>query len=385
MNASSLSPLSSSTVDRLKQAILAQEWAPGQPLPSERELALRLGVSRQVVRQAVAALVNFGLLDQKPKCRPVVRPRASHSSITGERLLSIWLWPHLSAFSSSLLFRGIQRALPASGDYKITVGAIAGEQWSSVVEAEAAYLRRLAQDSAVAGALVWPLGGQQSLEPLMAATESGLPMVFVDRLPPDGVPGDFVGTDNFSSARAAVQHLIQLGHQRIACAVNLDSSSSVHERAAGWRAALDSSGAATGVELRPVMTMDGDMRQGFEAALKPLMDSPDRPTAIFAINDMVALIIHDLLVGWGYAVPGDVSLVGFDGEMRWIPGGGYLTTMVQNFERMGELAMTLLIDRIEGRLKGPSRCHYLEAPLAHHASTGPPPSALLQEGTSISL
>jgi LacI family transcriptional regulator len=219
----------------------------------------------------------------------------------------------------------------------------------------------------------------------MAAAESGLPMVFVDRLPPEGVPGDFVGTDNFFSARDAVQHLIQLGHQRIACAVNLDSSSSVHDRVAGFRAALEAAGLSSRDEVRPLMTMDGDMRKGFEETLRPLMDSPNRPTAIFAINDMVALIVHDILVGWGYAVPGDVSLVGFDGEMRWIPGGGYLTTMVQNFERMGELAMTLLIDRIEGRLKGPSRCYFLEAPLAQHASSGPPPSSLLQEGTSISL
>jgi len=111
---------------------------------------------------------------------------------------------------------------------------------------------------------------------------------------------------------------------------------------------------------------------GVDRVIASLMRLDQPPTAIFAVNDTLALHAMDALSRLNVRVPEQVSVFGFDGLLRWVPGGGTLSTVYQNFSRIGEIAAELLFERIQ---KGDSNTHrhvLLEAPLAIAGSTAPP-------------
>ena len=152
--------------------------------------------------------------------------------------------------------------------------------------------------------------------------------------------------DNRGGARTAVEHLLALGHRRIAfIAGNLRTGQS-GQRQQGYVDALQ----AAGLEVDPALVADGAFNQpsGF-AATQDLLDLAQPPTAIFAANDEMAFGAIDAIASRGFKVPQDISVVGFDD----IPTAGYvfprLTTIHQPFEAMSERAVAELVALIEGR------------------------------------
>ena len=153
-----------------------------------------------------------------------------------------------------------------------------------------------------------------------------------------------VGIDNVQAAADAVQHLILLGHQRIAHICGpLDLPAGV-QRKRGYQQAL----AKHDIPVDESIIVQGDFRKdgGYEAA-RHLLTSPRPPTAIFAANDATSLGAWKAARELGLAVPGDLALVGFDDiellELAEIP----LTTVRQPLYQMGYLAMQMLISLIE--------------------------------------
>jgi LacI family transcriptional regulator len=160
-----------------------------------------------------------------------------------------------------------------------------------------------------------------------------------------------------------------MGHRRIACLSNRDPASSVSERLEGYRSALSSAGLPFRADL--VFAIRRDDECGVQEALDGLLSLNEPPTAYFAINDHIALQAHEQLNLRGNSIPAEVSVAGFDGLLRWVPGGGHLTSAQQNFERIGQLSMELLLERIEQSPGQASRHILLDAPLAIQGSTGP--------------
>jgi LacI family transcriptional regulator len=113
-----------------------------------------------------------------------------------------------------------------------------------------------------------------------------------------------------------------------------------------------------------------DEPSGVKGALDALLSLTQPPTAIFCINDHLGLQVYEELGFRGLRIPGDISLVGFDGLLRWLPGGGYLTTASQDFERMGQLAAELAIERIAGGKPNAYRHYLLDAPILNRSSSG---------------
>jgi LacI family transcriptional regulator len=164
----------------------------------------------------------------------------------------------------------------------------------------------------------------------------GTPVVFLDR-PPVGVDADCVLLDNVGGARAATEHLLEHGHERIALVADPDDLYTAGERLAGYRGALDAEGVPVRDELVRVGVHDADRA---EAVVRELLALPDPPTAVFTANNRLTVgalkALHDE----------PVALVGFDDfELADLLG----TTVVRHdSHRMGSHAAALAFDRLDG-------------------------------------
>ncbi|CAN5659741.1 hypothetical protein BH11ARM2_BH11ARM2_16680 [soil metagenome] len=365
-----VSPLVSSVVDRLTDWVRNGGLPTGLPLPSERQLADDLGVSRPIVRAAIRVLETREFLVCKPRCRPVVRmPEAKPLKqiwTGGNRYVALWLWPNSVEYGAATILSGIQRvSLPESLHLTVS-GAPASDDWNVVLQAEERFLRSIAENGQATAAIVWYLGGEHNLPALRAVHKAGVPLIFVDRLPPEGFEADFVGTNNERAAGEIIRHLVSLRHRRIAIITNLDKVSSVLERERGYRRALTEAG----LESDLFREVGHDDESDVAAAIEALLALNEPPTAICGINDGIALHIHDVLTSRGMDIPGEISVVGFDGLLGWLPGGGYLTTVHQDFLGIGQTAAELALRRIAAGTPAAFRHVLIDAPLREHGSTG---------------
>ena len=140
----------------------------------------------------------------------------------------------------------------------------------------------------------------------------GLPIVLVDHIEPPDSPIPSVGVDDIAGARAAVAHLIELGHRRIAFVGTPGSMAQVTGRHAGALAALGDAGLPE--DALVVVETDWLSAQDGRRAAARILELPaeERPTAVFCANDMLALGVLQEASLRGLAVPDDLAIVGYD-------------------------------------------------------------------------
>jgi LacI family transcriptional regulator len=152
----------------------------------------------------------------------------------------------------------------------------------------------------------------------------------------DGLDVPWVDCDNFTGGKIATQHLLDLGHTRIAMLAGAPGSVSSNQRLAGFRAAM----ADAGLDVRPDWQLVGV--PSLESAID-LFRSEDRPSAIFVWSDDVAVALVAALSGLGLSVPDDVSVVGFDSSSSAETCVPALTSVRQPIREMANLATQMLI------------------------------------------
>ena len=198
---------------------------------------------------------------------------------------------------------------------------------------ELRHLRRKRVDGVV-------LVGGLSPDDNLASAVEGLAVVTVDR--DTGLPGHWsVRADHRAGGRIAAEHLVELGHERIAHIAGPQHLSVARERLAGYREAL----AASGIEPDDALVVEGDFGEvGGHTALRTLLRRRREFSAVFCSNDLAAVGALRALDEAGFSVPDDVSLVGFDD----IHLAGYLrpalTTVRQPIHELGRRAATLLLE-----------------------------------------
>ncbi|WP_247827138.1 LacI family DNA-binding transcriptional regulator [Arthrobacter antioxidans] len=172
-----------------------------------------------------------------------------------------------------------------------------------------------------------------------------LPLVVVD---PAGVPDlevPTIGATNWTGAVTATEHLLQHNHRRIGFVAGRPGLWCSRARLDGYRAGLDAAGIAVDPEL--VIGGDFDYASGFAAGTE-LLARTERPTAIFAASDQMALGVYEAARQQGLRIPDDLSVVGFDD----LPEAGWasppLTTVRQPLSEMGSLAARTLVRLIRG-------------------------------------
>jgi len=213
------------------------------------------------------------------------------------------------------------------------------------------------------------IDGVIMVTPTVVNITAEVPIVAID---PHTGPADLptVESDSFGGAREAVRFLVELGHTRIGFIAGRPDLRSSIAREAGYRRAL----ADAGLPIDPALIGVGRYEQDAsrEAALA-LLSRPDRPTAIFAANDLSAIAIIGVAGELGIAVPHELSVIGFDDIPEATQLALPLTTVRQHMQTLGAAATGLLMTLMAGET--PDATHLrLPTRLVPRATTAPPPA-----------
>ncbi len=205
-------------------------------------------------------------------------------------------------------------------------------------------------EQGVAGIFLCPAEGSTP-DVVLADRMPGTPVVQIMRHL-DGNEGSYVGPDNVQGAAEAVEHLIGLGHKRIAMLSGPESWSSGRERKLGYLNALKDNGIQIHEEL--IIPVPIDRKASMQATLA-LLDRSQPPTAIFCFNDTMAFGAMLGLMNKG-RVPGrDIAVMGFDDipeAALWTPS---LSTVAIDATEIGRLAAELLLREVRGESHTPQR------------------------------
>ncbi|MES2210893.1 MAG: LacI family DNA-binding transcriptional regulator [Chloroflexota bacterium] len=199
---------------------------------------------------------------------------------------------------------------------------------------------------------------------------AGVPLVFIDReIRGSGVDFDTVLVDNQGGARQAVEHLVGLGHRRIAIVSGQLESTPGRERYEGFSAAIE----AAGLDLPDAYVQFGAFREreAYQSMLR-LLALPEPPTAVFVGNNLMTIGALHAVRDMAIRVPDDLSIVGFDDHAFADLLAPPLTVVARPMEEQGVLAMRLLLNRIDGRGDASPRRIVLDTTLTVRGSTSAP-------------
>ncbi|MBT3670282.1 MAG: LacI family DNA-binding transcriptional regulator [Chloroflexi bacterium] len=195
-------------------------------------------------------------------------------------------------------------------------------------------------------------------------SKQNIPIVVVDRFVPN-LDIDLVVTDNVLGGWLATSHLYGLGHKRIACIAGTPQFTPNAERIQGYEKALDEANISINPDL--IIRSNFQFEGGYKAA-QQLLSQEDRPTAIFACNDLMAIGAMRAAIDLGYSIPEDLSIIGYDDVQMTKYTNPQLTTISQPMFEMGNRAAEMLIERIH-ESEIPQRKKILEPNLVVRGTT----------------
>ena len=364
-----ISPLVQQVLARLSEALA--ELEAGRPLPTEIELSEQYGVSRKTLRAAMRRLETDGAVQRVRgkgtfptrgrTARPLFRAQAAQ--------LGLIPWAgaiddrESGAFYSEILKGATEEALVRQCHIVLSGGRTPAEKL------EACY--RLGDAARMEGLILVALTDQALLEDLAAR---GKPVCLVDHWS-DRAPVDTVRVDSAGGSRLAVEHLVKLGHKRIAY-FNTPFPETNRLRLQGYEDALK----AHGLPSRPewVISEHGadNVEGGVKDALKLLaLPEAERPSAVLAFSQEMALGAIQGFMRFGLRVPEDLSVIGTGGAKGPLTVGLPALTCVRfDSSQMGRAAVRFLLDRMENPAL-PPRNLMLPGELDLGASTAPPKKA----------
>jgi LacI family transcriptional regulator len=210
-----------------------------------------------------------------------------------------------------------------------------------------ANLLRVLLEQRVAGILLAPAGyGQAYLKSLAAIAQ--VPTVLVDRQLP-GDRFDAVIVDNRAAARMVTDYLVSLKHERVAIIVGRQHLSTSVQRLHGFRESLK----AAGLKPSPELEVEAESRiDTAYTVTQRLLRMANRPSAIFAANNLMMLGAMEAILDLGFDCPGEISLAGVDDFEGGSAIRPRLTTVSQPIEAMGFQAVDRLLQRIAARSAG---------------------------------
>lgn len=281
------------------------------------------GVSAEARAQVVQAMAQLDY-----------RPNALARSLRRQKTHSLGM---IVPDNANPFFAEIARAIEDYSfhhDYSVILCNSDGD-----LQKQAAYVDLLVERR-VAGILFVAAG--VSTELVDELQRQRVPLVVIDR-EVSGVAVDMVQTNHYQGGRLATEHLIALGHRRIGCIAAGSDLSPSAERLTGYKDAL----AAHGLAYDAALVIPGDFQfaSGYRAT-EQLLSLEERPTAVFACNDLMAVGAIRAATARGLRVPDDLSIVGFDDISLASYTNPPLTTIHQPKREIGRLAMEMLLTRM---------------------------------------
>lgn len=337
--------------------------------PTIKDVALACGVSvatvsyvineKRVLRQDTRDKVKQVMLEMN------YHPSAVAQGLSSKRLHTVGVL--LGAvnpvdFALNTYSSGILQGVVIQGQREKFNITLFTDPWHNVVDS-ALQLR----DGRTDGILV--VGPRLDSDILDYLSSVNVPTVAISAESKTNIP--VVDVDNAAGARLAVQHLLELGHRRIAYLSGNDDLASFQPRWEGFIASLRAAGIEPDPELMQVSDFNGSLASAQTAAL---LQRSLPPTAIVAGNDYIALAAIEMAHSLGINVPGQFSVIGFDNMLVAAQITPSLTSIHQPLAEIGASATHLLIDRIRHRGSDQIEAPGLFAPtLIVRNSTGPAP------------
>lgn len=335
------------------------------------DVARQAGVSKATVSAVLndTATVKDATRDRVHSAIELLnyRPGGSHLARGGaarrDKSVAILIKEHDNPYYAGII-DGVHSVCNGQG-YTVLVVSSAGDYET---ERRAVELLR-ARDAD--GLIVTPvLDGHADLSHLFELKRRNFPYVLLEEV--RGVRASLVDVDNVAASRMAVEHLLSLGHARIAHLAGPPYSAHSQQRIDGVRLAYSRSHLVLPAEM--VMRAGAHLEDGYRAGLQLFRDasSAERPTAVTCYNDLVAIGLCRALGELGLRVPDDVSVIGFDD----VPLCQYLSVpltsvRVPTFE-MGQVAARMLLRHVESKDPVPPQRVDLTATLIERRSTAPP-------------
>jgi DNA-binding LacI/PurR family transcriptional regulator len=327
--------------------------------PTIRTVAARAGVSKSLVslvlqdsprvseqrRAAVlAAMAELGYR-RDPVARSLAERRTRTVGVVLDDLTNPWYVDLLAGLRPVLHGRGLRPLLADGATEPDAVDALADLRADGIVLVGTPSEESVAQVAALDGAVPVVLAGTR--EPRLSTV-------------------DLVADDDEAGARAATEHLLELGHRRIAHIVG-EGAVGRHRRA-GYEAAASAAGV-------PVTCLDGDWTEATGHRLgRDLLGGDERPTAILAANDLSAVGVLAAADELGVRVPEDLSVVGYDDTVFARLPRIALTTVDARTAEVGEVAGEVLTARLAGELTGPATSRLIAPTLVPRSTTAAPRS-----------
>jgi DNA-binding LacI/PurR family transcriptional regulator len=323
-------------------------WGHGVRVPSEPELAVQFGLSRQTVRQAQELLEAEGWLTREQGrgtfvCNPP-RPRRAAAGNAGQRDVGV-LIPCITISLYPALARGLEDILREHG-YHLVVGS-----YDVIPEKEQRCLGDMVAKP-VAGLVACPSYNSRPAD-YQAALAQGVPLVLMDS-PLPGIEVDLVATDGYWSALHGAAELVRSGCRRVAFLAGHFTAATSRERLAGCRSALE----AAGLELAPELILEGDFAAafGYQATRRLLAEHPE-VDGLFIANDPITVGAVQAALEAGVRPGNGLQVCTFDEPDLPLEWRRAMILLKQPRYDLGRAAGELLLKRI-----GERRQHRTPAP-----------------------
>ncbi len=311
-----------------------------------KDIAQALGVSVATVSRALKDSPRISA-EKREEIKTYAREHNFYPNILAETLrkskvqpLKIIgvIVPQFAHFYFSSVLAGIEEEASARG-YRIMV-AQSNEKYEREVK-----ICKSFYENKVCGVIVSQAKDTMKYDHFKYLMSQGVPLVFYDRIS-TGVNASRVVVDDYMGAYSAVTHLIDTGCKRIAyygVSLNLEIGKNRYN---GYKDALLRHGLQPDEQLMRIC----DNRTDAEVVTPDMLNMQNPPDAFFAVNDDTAIGILYSCKRNGLRVPDDISICGFTNGERAIACDPMLTTVEQRGMRVGEEAVTILIDKVEGVL-----------------------------------
>jgi len=336
--------------EELKNKILSGEYVKDQKLPTENDLAQEYKVSRITSKRALEELKKEGLIyrvrgsgsfvnEIDEELLQMTRARAMNTA----RAIAIIMPKHVSESSFAQSINGAVKVFEKAGYYSVIHSGVKN------ADDEKKIIKKM-YDDGIGGIIYYPVSDRENYTLLNSLFLDNYPIVTIDKYF-ESLPISNVVADNYNGGRIATEYLIKLGHEKIGFVsdLSIESTTSIRNRYFGYAKALKAHGKYEKEDVVKAGFTDeyhrSHQEKQYETIINELLKS--EVTGIIAVNDLVATYLMRTAINMGVLVPEDLSIIGFDDlEMSkhlQVP----LTTIRQDFDKIGQSAAELIIDIIE--------------------------------------
>lgn len=325
--------------ETLKQEMRSGKIRPGDKIPSENELSATYGVSRHTVRKALSILQNAGFIHTEQGLgsfcsKRLAQREKSHNIAVITTYISDYIFPRLIS--------GIDQVLTQHG-YSIILKNTGNSQ-----ENEKKVLEEILNKN-VDGIIIEPSKSEifcMHQKQYQMLEEWNIPYIFIQGVYPQMRHKPHIILDDMYGSYLATKHLIELGHKRIAGIFKVDDMQGM-ARLKGYIKAFNESNMVYDPE-KVILFHTEDREEKPVMVLTEWMKQKVPHDGIVCYNDEIAWEVYQVLIQCGKRVPEDISITGFDNSGITMNSPVRLTTVSHPKELLGEMAASLLIEKLNG-------------------------------------